>query len=325
MTKKSKIIVMAVSAIVFLSAFTLATFYDFQISGAIARLTAGKYLSENAFGKFFETVGEMPMYIAGGFATANLLRASLCVKNNKLKYVLSILSFIAGVAIYYAMLIRATEYVFEHANALDKFEEFGLVIDLCTVAVGVGATLLTAFLAFKIPKKHLKALVVFSIAVIVSAFVGQGFVQAVKSVVGRQRFRAIKVLDYYGRNDLIDYSKWFVINGKRSVTEEMLALGIATDGYKSFPSGHVCCWTYVFVVAFLPDFLGLEENKRVKVKGILLVLATLTTLLLAYTRILVGAHYATDVLFSACWTYFVIAICCYFAKKILNKINEKHE
>ena len=58
MTKRLKFIITATCVAVFLCAFTLATFYDYQISEAIARLSQGEYLSNNPFGRFFEVVGE---------------------------------------------------------------------------------------------------------------------------------------------------------------------------------------------------------------------------------------------------------------------------
>ena len=88
MTKKVKFIITATCVAVFLCAFILATFYDYQISEAIARLSQGEYLSNNPFGRFFEVVGEVPMYLVGAFAVSNLAKASLKIKNKIWAFVL---------------------------------------------------------------------------------------------------------------------------------------------------------------------------------------------------------------------------------------------
>ncbi|MBR2384311.1 MAG: phosphatase PAP2 family protein [Clostridia bacterium] len=318
MTKRLKICITATCVAVFLSIFILATFFDYQISEAIARLSAGKYLSDNPFGKFFEVVGEVPMYLVGAFAVSNLAKASLKIKNKIWAYVLFALCVVGGVFAYALMLLRATEYVYEHSHALEQFEKIKSMLVLGYATISIGLVSATLILAFKIPDKHLKGLIVYSVAMLLAIALSQGGVQGIKVFMGRQRYRTMKVLEYYGLNNLVDYTKWFEINGKRVVTEEMLVLGIAKDGYKSFPSGHTCSWALIFGFAFIPDFLAISEKKRLFAKSILLVFATVTTLTLAYTRILVGAHFATDVLFAGAWTYLFIVFSTWLCKKLIK-------
>ena len=197
-------------------------------------------------------------------------------------------------------------------NVLRNKFWFRVVICLCSL---LGSAL---YLAFKIPEKYLKGLIAFSFSVLLALILAQGWVQGVKNIVGRQRYRAIKVLEYNGLDSLIDYSKWFVINGKRVVTDEMLALGIATDGYKSFPSGHTCAAAMSFTLIFLPDLLGLDEQKRIKLKTIMIVVSFVFTALVALSRIVVGAHYLTDVLFGGGWTF----LSAWVSKIIIKKISK---
>lgn len=318
MKRSLKVYIATACSAVILIAFVLATFFDYQISEAIARLSAGKYISDSKFGKFFEVVGESPMYLVGCFAAACLTRGCFLIKNKYLKITLACVCLILGVFASTLMLQRATEYVYEQKGILDRFEELKTLITAGFAVLSIGLMALTCYFTFQIPEKHMKGLVVFSIAVILMIALSQGLVQGVKVIVGRQRFRAIKVLEYHGLNHLIDYTKWFEINGKRVVSEEMLALGIATDGYKSFPSGHTCSWSMVFALTVIPDFLAIDEKKRVKIKGILLVATTLSVMLLGYTRILVGAHYLTDVMFAAVWTYFTVIISKHICKKLIK-------
>ena len=318
MTKRLKFIITATFVAVFLCVFILATFFDYQISEAIARLSDGEYLSNNLFGRFFEVVGEVPMYLVGAFAVANLAKASFKVKGKVWAIVLFVLCVAGGIFAYTLMTLRATEYIYEHKNALDKFEQIKGMLIFGYATISAGVTALTFFLVFKIPTKHLKGLIVFSVASLLAIAIAQGGVQGIKVFMGRQRYRTMKVLEYYGLNDLVDYTKWFEIKGKQVVGQEMLALGIAKDGYKSFPSGHTCSWALIYAFAFIPDFLAISEKKRLFAKGLLLAFATVTTLMLAYTRILVGAHFATDVLFAGGFTYASIAFSIWLCKKLIK-------
>ncbi|MBE5741851.1 MAG: phosphatase PAP2 family protein [Clostridiales bacterium] len=318
MKQKSKLILSVTFIATFLVVFLLATFYDLEISRAICRLTGETYLSNNLFGRFFETFGESPLYIICGFATANFARGCLKIKKNWLKITLTVFCVALGVLAYYIVFQRMTEYACEHFGKIEFYEKLGTYLTCGWLVLAGGAIALTLYLTFKIPEKYLKGLIAFSFSVLIALILAQGWVQGVKSIVGRQRYRAIKVLEYHELDSLIDYSKWFVINGKRVVTEEMLALGIAKDGYKSFPSGHTCAAAMSFTLIFLPDFLGLEEGKRVKLKGIMIGVSFLFTALVALSRIVVGAHYLTDVLFGAGWTY----LSAWVSKIIMKKISK---
>lgn len=318
MGKKSKSVLIVLSIATFIVAFLLATFYDYEISESISRLTDGKYLSDNLFGRFFESFGESPLYLIGGFSASILVRVSLKNRNLILKVFLTALCLCLGVLAYYLLFQRTTEYICEHLGKIRLYEEIKLFVSLGAIVLSLGGLSLTLYLTFKISENQLKGLFAFSLCVIFTVILAQGVVQGIKGVFGRQRFRTIKVLEYYGLDGLIDYTKWFVVNGKRVVSEEMLALGIASDGYKSFPSGHTCAAAMSFTLIFLPDFLGLEKGKRVKLKGIMIGVSFLFTALVALSRIVVGAHYLTDVLFGAGWTY----LSAWVSKVIMKKISK---
>ncbi len=319
MSKKIKWIIVFSCLALYIAVVTLATFFDYQISKAIAKLPEGQYISSSVLGKIFEVIGESPMYLAGAFASTILLRKASTVKRNVLKSVLMTLCAILGIVLLTVMLNRAVEYVFEQNNNLDAFEKYNSVITLILVVVSAGVFALTLYFTFKIPEKHIAGLTVFAVVVFMAAVVSQSAVQGVKVVFGRQRYRAISVLEYNGLHELVKYTEWFVINGKQTPTEQMLSLGIASDAYKSFPSGHTCAWAVIYCFALIPDFLEIDEKTRVKAKTWLLIGATLSTLLLGYTRILVGAHFATDVLISAGWTYFSVVASAFVCKKIFKR------
>jgi membrane-associated phospholipid phosphatase len=99
------------------------------------------------------------------------------------------------------------------------------------------------------------------------------FVQLVKIFWGRIRFRDLTV-------GYSNYSSWFIPQG--------------ITGNNSFPSGHTA-----MSFMFLPLLIAVEKREwknPVKILTIILVLGW--GLFVALSRIVVGAHYASDVLFS---------------------------
>ena len=59
-----------------------ASFYDLQISQTLADLNFGQYYSQNLFGRFFEIVGETPVYFLSSFSFC-IFTMYFIKKNNK--------------------------------------------------------------------------------------------------------------------------------------------------------------------------------------------------------------------------------------------------
>ncbi len=96
------------------------------------------------------------------------------------------------------------------------------------------------------------------------------FVQTIKIIWGRTRFRDLTG-DYY------DYTPWFIPQG--------------VTGHKSFPSGHTAMGWMVLPILLLLPKIG---KRRWIVQGMIF----LWGLFVAVGRIVIGAHYASDALFS---------------------------
>jgi membrane-associated phospholipid phosphatase len=115
-------------------------------------------------------------------------------------------------------------------------------------------------------------------------------VQIIKLFWGRVRFRDLSPsLNYDG------FTPWFILNG--------------FTGNYSFPSGHAAMgWM------FLPLLILVKDKKwsdPIKIITYILVLGW--GIFVALSRVIVGAHYASDVLFS---TFFAMIITLIFYKKL---------
>ncbi|GBD87508.1 phosphatidylglycerophosphatase B [bacterium BMS3Abin03] len=100
------------------------------------------------------------------------------------------------------------------------------------------------------------------------------YVQPLKLIWGRVRFRDLDP-SYFS------FTPWYIPNGP--------------NGSESFPSGHAAmAWI------ILPLLL-LAINKNRRVKSFLLTLIIFWGLAVSTGRVVIGAHYASDVLFSGMW------------------------
>jgi len=100
------------------------------------------------------------------------------------------------------------------------------------------------------------------------------FVQTVKILWGRVRFRDLLP-------DYSNFSPWFVPQG--------------ITGSKSFPSGHTAMGFMLLPLLILVKDRDLRDRTRISVTVAIIGWG----IFVAYSRILIGAHYASDVLFSA--------------------------
>ncbi len=98
---------------------------------------------------------------------------------------------------------------------------------------------------------------------------------------GRVRFRQLE--------DLADFTPWYLPQG--------------FNGYFSFPSGHTANATVICTAAYYLDF---TPKNLAKIKPIVYLLLGIWVILLALSRVLVGAHYLSDVLFGGAITFALV-------------------
>lgn len=120
-------------------------------------------------------------------------------------------------------------------------------------------------------------------------------VTSMKYIWGRTRFRALG-------EDYSEYSNFLTIHGFNN--------SLNGDDYKSFPSGHTNAATSILILSLIPIRLS---NKR-WIRYVVMLLCGLYVLNVAISRICVGAHYASDVLFG-----FGVSTICFLITYIILK------
>lgn len=297
---------------VLLLLLVFGTFCDLQISHAIVDLEPGAYYSKNVLGVIFESFGEMPVYIVPTIALGVLFfylkKISKMPKGAKIALMVFIIVFSIGFNYYGSH--KLLKYYGIHVNEL-KVE--GIYKTLCEGALGVVLTALWFFIASRVKEKHLKSAAICALIVVLTTALSQGAVQLIKPVFGRARYRLMNM-----SGDFSEYTPWYVVNGGRQATVEQLAMGIK-DGYKSFPSGHTAAAAVVFSLMSIPVVFKLDR----KTDLLITVATTLLVFAVALSRIIMGAHYLTDVTMGAILTVISYAVSQFVVLKIVKKVKTK--
>lgn len=311
MTEKRKtILIIAAVSVMFLTLLIIATFYDLEITRALANLKVGQYQSNNIFGRIFETIGEMPVYLITLFA-ASIVIANLSHRKRTAAFIIIIiiLEIISVFAAYYAF-HKLFKYLSEH---FDIASSGSWTTELSYLLLGIIVVAAVNILSRKYTLKFLNCVLPWAIIVLATVALSQFLTQVViKIPAGRYRYCTMNTL-----NDFSYFTKWFCFNGKISPTNAMLEMGIAKDGMKSFPSGHTCAAATLITLTSLPMFLKEADTKKYKIVCWCSVVAFVLIVML--TRLIMGKHFLSDVLIGGFVTVISYYACLIFGKKLYDK------
>lgn len=297
--KKTAILSVGLFIVIFGGLLTIASFFDLQINQLLCDLEAGEYISSNGFGLFFEAIGSSPIYIMSGIACTIWFWATL----RKKKMPLAVLC--AGLVIFanYIFFSDIFEYVGEHFAAYasrtsgiavsDDFIDSFYIKTICVLLSAMLSALLIISWGWISPQTNEK-LVKWGF-VILTALVCYLVVTFIKAPVGRMRYRSMNVTGNWG-----DFTNWWVINGKRTVE------GLPSDSCKSFPSGHTYSAAVIYTLVCLPNILESWNKKWIKIAVWTSTIAF--TGIVAVSRLVVGAHFMSDVLVGGTLSFLAIII-----------------
>lgn len=337
--KNKTIIAIVLFVAIFAALVLIASFLDLQVSKLLTKgiLKEGEYFATDFFGVLLECVGCIPIYLMIAFACCVLFWTCLRIvrkRNNALGIVLAVVCAIGVAAACWYTLKDIMGYVFEHSisrvnvangnsaavigntlEALDKFEHSAVLYAIEAI-VGVLIAVPALFAAKLFSEETLKKLVKFIFATAVALVVANVLIMIIKTPIGRMRFRAINSTLGQGmidRDMVQGYTPWYKINGQPN--EGVLAAyestyGV-TDAFKSFPSGHTCSAGTVYALMMLPDLFEFKRKKGAKLACWIVPIVYVA--LVAISRIMVGAHYMSDVTFGGTIAF----VCIMIAREII--------
>ena len=309
MTRKKRAWISVVLFLVIFAGLLLtATFTDLQVSEFLTSkaLAAHTYLTnDSAFGVALEAIGSDPVYLAFAFAFQILFW--YCLRKKSLsaapKTLLACVMAVCSTIANYVLVDDTMGYIEEHITG-----EYGAFVEhehlethaWLLVIVIVTALVLTALglLATRnFSDTQIENLFTFAVATLVFLVVSTIVLHLIKKPVGRIRFRAMNVAEAnpalaesYGFSH---FARWYEWNGQWITKDEMMAIFGSTDALKSFPSGHTNAAGAFYLLPMLNEALKIKNRG---VRALLWICPVVTTGLVAISRIIVGAHFFSDVL-----------------------------
>ena len=251
----------------------LGSFLDLSLSNAIAN-------TSNTFGLIISVIG--PTIGFSGFAFLGGGFIAFAIKQEQKVY-LKVMFYLAaaialGVAIYYA----GREYFSINGfyQAAPNFVGF-IIAGVCACGALVGGYF--AFRKCENPNAWIALLIVYVVFLIAL----MGAVNSIKSFMHRPRYRIVV-------DGNVPYHEWW--DRCSEYKEYMATYGYTKEQFKSFPSGHTTEASMIMVIA---AFLPLADPRMKKVQLPLFIGAGAFTLLVGFARILVGAHFLSDISMGA--------------------------
>lgn len=245
-----------------------------MIIGSIWDLPISKFLypgRESSFGQFFAAFGELPAFLA--MTSAGVL---LFVNRARLRKSWNVLFVAASAVLVLGGLGLSIHEATDNVPALPFW-----VAALVTVFT---AALCAVLLLILTDGCQMKTLLRF---ICVLAFVSIGtmlLINVIKIPWGRPRMR---LLVETGNESY--FMPWWKLG--ISLKSKLVADGVSSDEFRSFPSGHTGCAACAMLTILLPTL-----GKRLRGKERLcLCIGLAWTLIVAVSRLMMGAHFLTDV------------------------------
>lgn len=281
---------------VFLALFILGSFVDLELNRAL-------FSKDNGFGL---SVAALSMNL--GYAVIAFMGGVIIYHAHKLNKVSwQRICFLIGGLTYLGVAI--------HFDAGEFFGEngwYGVVPEwvgyFIATPIMASATVGGYFVARQANNPRLWILMVVG-----AFFIGLSLIigtTVVKNIFHRPRYRLAVYEGYVGF-----YPWWERCKNYKDI---MALSGLSKEEFKSFPSGHtsVCALTMFFVVLY-----PFVSGKELKYQPVYFYLALIYTLFVAFTRLLVGAHYLTDIAMGG----LITLVCLYIYYEIILHKTEIYQ
>lgn len=250
-------------------------------------LSMAVYNPQSIFGIIFEAFGEWPAFLAGIFGGAMLLLFPVGKKT-----VSQVFSRIGGVLLLLMASTTASMFALKAFNVL-KTPLF-IILSILLIVLGIlVAKMIPEKLRHNARQVAMMGAVLFLTTMIVF--------NTVKFSWGRMRFRDMT-------DPLMQFTPWYIPQGATT-----------SNTYMSFPSGHAAWSSVILILTVLP---GIFPNLKDKSK-LFNVISYGFIILVAFSRIVMGAHFGSDVTigFFITWVLFQLWQKVFLSPKRLQPIE----
>ena len=272
--QKTCLSILIPAAAVWLILLAAATGYDLELSLAIAD-------TGSIFGRTLEIAAEPPAILFTSF-NFSLMCAYFIKRPDRMTrdIVFAVLTFIGSVGTAVYTCRKTLDYITDWMQT-----EASLPAKLLAAAFSCA---IAGLFFWNVLRMRFDALVRYFGAArhcALAAVLTFVIIWAFKLTWGRVRFRQLD-------GDLSRFTAWYLPQG--------------FTGFFSFPSGHTANAAVVFTTTYYFEFL---PKKYEKFKPLFMALLVLWIIAAAFSRVRVGAHYLSDVLFGAAITFLIVFFC----------------
>ena len=270
----------------FIVGLIVGSFLDLEISTSL--YSAFGHPSKNVFGLIFSAFMPLFSYASLSFYGGYAVRFGL----DQEKWWQKLIFVIGGIGCFaFTILYTGDKIASPNAFNDESLNVLGYIVGLL-VEGGI------AVFGYFVAKKHHNATYAFSMLVIFVfmslCFITYTFI--IKEIFRRPRYRCVSDLSefYVPGAKYIDWwvpfrSEYLEIDAAFS---EVMGHDFISEGFKSFPSGHT---SEAAVMIFGLPYLGLVIPKLKGKENVLLLVGFAFTIIMAFSRITMGAHYLSDV------------------------------
>lgn len=248
--------------IIFAVMLLTGSIFDYQISTAV-------FNEQNPYAVFFAAFGEIPAFLC--MSTAGILLIKNARKEHKVSFGFS---WLFGVMLNLLAFASAS---FLPGRYMNMSQTVGILFGL--VVVG-GMDVFVWKMSDGTDRETIKKVITLFILVPVIEIL---LINFIKIPWGRPRMRMIAV------EPEASFQPWWIMGS--DMKEKLMAIGVAGEEFKSFPSGHTGNAACAMLLSVYPVFCRKLCGKENLFFGIGLVF----TLLVGFSRVVAGAHFLTDV------------------------------
>lgn len=273
-----------------ISFMVIGSFYDFQLSSAL-------YNPKSFFGILFASYGQLPAMLC--FSVAGILLIKIRDPKKKGWQLFScIIGGLLTILAILGIMMDPMLYI-PHMSMI-----ISLIIAVCIVIL---VDVIVWRLCVGTDRRNIKKFIIIILGVMLLEMI---IINIIKVPWARPRMRLIV------EQPEVAFQSWWMIGN--DMKAHFMALGIAGEEFKSFPSGHTGNATCAIMLGLLPLL-------SVRLKGketMLFFIGVLFTCVVAFSRIIMGAHFLSDVTIGMSCAFIVEVIFVYFVIKKDKKLSE---
>lgn len=253
----------------------IGSFFDFQISMQLFNI-------DSLFGMLLASYGQLPAMLCVSVAGMLLIKISKGQKK-----IVVILSYLFGILFNIFAMMGIT------MDPMLYIPHMSIVLSVMIAVIIVGVI---DFIMWKLTqnanREQVKKVIILFLGVMFLEII---IINVIKIPWGRPRMRMITA-----QNQV--FQPWWVIGS--SMKDQLMSLGIAAEEFKSFPSGHSANAACAMMLGVLPIICQRLKGKE----NLLSFIGIMLTLTVAFSRIIMGAHFLTDVTVGMSVTFLIEVI-----------------